>query len=158
MIWVFFLLGACLGVGVVITNDYFYRNDKEVLGGVMIAAGVVFTVVTVVFSALFINKVVSLRAVDEKIKILQEENETIEQQITVIVRQYQEHEKEVFSEVSPESAIQFVSLYPELKSDTLVARQMEIYYANRETLRDLKLSKANESVYRWWLYFGGGKA
>lgn len=154
MIWICLLFGIAVVVGSLL---FLYESVDETLGAIGCVFGSVGIIVCLVIIGMFSHSLASLRVVDEKIEILQAENEAIEQQMAVIVQQYQEHEKEVFSEVSPESAIQLVTLYPELKSDTLVARQMEIYYANHEALRDLKLSKANESVYRWWLYFGGGK-
>lgn len=151
MIWVCLLIGIALVVGF---YCIVYERIDEITGVLGCLFGGVIVVVCLGGVVGFSYNLASLRVVDEKIEILQTENEAIEQQIAVIVQQYQEHEKEVFSDVSPESAIQLVSLYPELKSDTLVERQMEIYYANYESLRDLKLSKVNASVYKWWLYFG----
>ena len=84
----------------------------------------------------------------------QEENTKIEEQIATIVKQYQEYEKDIFTEVSPESAMTLVSLYPELKADTLVSSQIDIYVKNNEKLKSLKEEKINASVIRWWTYFG----
>jgi hypothetical protein len=61
-----------------------------------------------------------------------------------------------FTEVSPDSAITLVSLYPELKADELVKKQIEVYVANNEKIKELKEKKIMGNVYRWWLYFGGG--
>lgn len=47
-----------------------------------------------------------------------------------------------------------VALYPELKSDTLVQSQIEVYVENNKAIKELKSSAINASVYRWWLYFG----
>lgn len=59
-------------------------------------------------------------------------------------------------EVAPESAVTMVSLYPELKSDSLVQAQIEVYTENNKTIRDLRDKQIKGNVYRWWLYFGGG--
>ena len=83
-----------------------------------------------------------------------EENAKIEQQIADTVKQYQEYETGIFTEVSPEDSITLVALYPELKSDTLVQSQIEVYVENNKAIKELKSSAINASVYRWWLYFG----
>ena len=57
-------------------------------------------------------------------------------------------------EVKPENYITLVSLYPELKADALVSKQIEIYISNNEKIKELKEFKINGSIYRWWLYFG----
>ena len=85
----------------------------------------------------------------------QEENSKIEEQIAETVKQYQQHETDIFTEVTPDSSITLVALYPELKSDTLVQSQIEVYVNNNEKVKSLKESKINGSIYRWWLYFGG---
>lgn len=96
-----------------------------------------------------------LSVIDEKIEMYEEENTTIEKQIAETVTQYQNYEKEIFTEVAPESAVTLVSLYPELKSDTLVQKQLEIYVENNSKIKELKEQKISGDVWRWWLYFGG---
>lgn len=101
-------------------------------------------------------QVSNLKVIDQRIEMYQEENAKIEQQISETVKQYQEYESEIFTEVAPESAVTLVALYPELKSDTLVQKQIEVYLENNEKIKDLKEDKITGNVKRWWLYFGGG--
>ena len=101
-----------------------------------------------------IHDVKTINIVDSKIAMYQEENEMIENEITGIVYDYMNYEKEIFSETSNRSAIELVHLYPELKADNLVQRQMEIYLANNDKIKSLKEQQINGPVYRWWLYFG----
>lgn len=84
----------------------------------------------------------------------EEENTGIEQQITDVVKQYQEYESGIFKDIAPESAITLVTLCPELKSDTLVQSQIEVYIENNKEIKELKNMTVNASFYRWWLYFG----
>ena len=98
----------------------------------------------------------SLSVIDARIVMYEEENARIEQQITDVVEQYQKYETDIFREVAPESAVTMVSLYPELKSDSLVQAQIEVYTENNKTIRDLRDKQIKGNVYRWWLYFGGG--
>lgn len=98
----------------------------------------------------------SLSVIDDRIAMYEEENTRIEQQIADIVEQYQKYETDIFMEVAPESAVTMVSLYPELKSDSLVQAQIEVYVENNKTIKNLRDKEINGNVYRWWLYFGGG--
>ena len=99
----------------------------------------------------------SLSVIDDRIVMYEEENARIEQQIADVVEQYQKYETDIFREVAPESAVTMVSLYPELKSDSLVQAQIEVYTENNKTIRDLRDKQIKDNVYRWWLYFGGNK-
>ena len=101
-------------------------------------------------------KVKSLSVIDDRIVMYEEENARIEQQIADVVEKYQKYETDIFMEVAPESAVTMVSLYPELKSDSLVQAQIEVYTENNKTIRDLRDKQIKGNVYRWWLYFGGG--
>ena len=98
----------------------------------------------------------SMSVIDDRIAMYEEENTRIEQQIADVVEQYQKYETDIFREVAPESAVTMVSLYPELKSDSLVQAQIEVYTENNKTIRDLRDKQIKGNVYRWWLYFGGG--
>ena len=99
----------------------------------------------------------SLSVIDDRITMYEEENARIEQQVADVVEQYQKYETDIFMEVAPESAVTMVSLYPELKSDSLVQAQIEMYTENNKTIRDLKDKQIQGNIYRWWLYFGGKK-
>ena len=99
----------------------------------------------------------SLSVIDDRIAMYEEENARIEQQVADVVEQYQKYETDIFMEVAPESAVTMVSLYPELKSDSLVQSQIEIYTENNKIIRDLRDKQIKGNVYRWWLYFGGKK-
>lgn len=101
-------------------------------------------------------KVKSLSVIDDRIAMYEEENTRIEQQIADVVEQYQKYETDIFMEVAPENSVTMVSLYPELKSDSLVQAQIEVYTENNKTIRYLRDKQIKGNVYRWWLYFGGG--
>lgn len=48
-----------------------------------------------------------------------------------------------------------ITLYPELKSDKLVQKQINIYVDNNKKIKILKEKQINGKVLKWWLYFGG---
>lgn len=99
-------------------------------------------------------QVSNLSVIDQKIEMYEQENTKIEQQIETAVTAYQQHEKDVFTSVKPNSYMQLVSLYPELKSDTLVKAQIKTYQSNNKKIKELKEQAINGKVKRWWLYFG----
>lgn len=114
----------------------------------------IFVVVSLISVAILSINVSNLSTIDQKIEMYEQENTKIEQQIETAVTAYQQHEKDVFTSVKPNSYIQLVSLYPELKSDTLVKTQIKTYQSNNKKIKELKEQAINGNVVRWWLYFG----
>jgi predicted PurR-regulated permease PerM len=116
-------------------------------------------VVVVIFSialVLVISIMVSHSfVIDEKLAMYEEENTKIEERIATVVEQYQQYETDIFESVAPKDAVTYVSLYPELKSDTLVQTQIEVYMANNEKIKALREEKIDAKILKWWLYFGG---
>ena len=90
--------------------------------------------------------VVNGRTLDAKISMYTEENENIETEMNSLVEQYMNYESGTYGELKGESSITLVSLYPELKADTLVTKQIEVYIANNEKIKQLKEKKINLSV------------
>lgn len=95
-------------------------------------------------------------AIDKKIELYRQQNSNIENQIAAVVSEYMEFESETLEKLKGKSPVALVSLYPELKSDTLVAKQIELYVENNETIKSLECERLQYSVYAWWLFFGGG--
>ena len=93
--------------------------------------------------------------IDDKIAMYEEENNVIEKDIETIVLQYQNHEKEVFDMSDIESPTTLVQMYPELKSDKLVTKQIDIFNANNNKIKELKLRKIECEKAKFMLYFGG---
>lgn len=110
--------------------------------------------VCIVVAISLVVQVSNLSVIDQKIAMYEQENTKIEQQIETAVTSYQQHEKDVFTEVKPNSYIQLVSVYPELKSDTLVKEQIKTYQSNNKKIKGLKVAAIDGNVKRWWLYFG----
>lgn len=130
------------------------KTDSEDLSEAMQVIGfitIVISIVVIIILGIFVSK---LNVIDDQIAMYEEENTRIEEQIATIVKQYQEYETEIFSNAKSDSAITLVSLYPELKSDSLVSSQIEVYVKNNERIKELKEKKITGNVLRWWLYFG----
>ena len=90
--------------------------------------------------------------VDNKIAMYQEENKKIEKEITSVVNSYKDYEKEVISNTGEMATI--LVRFPELKSNKIVSKQIQVYVDNNNKIKELKEEKINNSIYKWWLYFG----
>lgn len=150
---IFVILGICIVafvLGCFLIN--FYNTDD--IGYILTVFGGI-TSGMCLFAALILGITVSNgNVVDDKIAMYLEENTIIEEQVNILVDEYMDYESSVYSEVKTTSPIVLAQMYPEIKSDELIKSQIDIYVANNEQIKYLKLKKINGSVYRWWLYFG----
>lgn len=112
-----------------------------------------------IFIAIIFNicDVVNSKYIDEKIMMYEEENTEIENDINTLVMNYMIYEGETYSKFKTEGtdSISMIQLYPDLKSDTLVQQQIQIYTKNNEKIKELKEQQINYKSSKWWLYFGG---
>ena len=153
MILVILVLGIIMAVCGTILY-YKLDDDKDTIGTSLQIIGAIIIMISNIASIILFISVVDRVGIDKKIAMYEEENTKIEQQIADVVTQYQEYEAGIFTEVAPESAMTLVALYPELKSDTLVQSQIEVYVDNNKQIKELKCKAINTSVIRWSLYFG----
>lgn len=107
-----------------------------------------------IITAIFCGLVVNGRTLKSKINMYVEENKNIEEDMNILVEQYMNYESDTYGNLKIESSIALISLYPELKADTLVEKQIEIHTSNNEEIKRLKEKLINISNYKWWLYFG----
>ena len=145
------LILAIAIISVVVDNKSRYGNDK---------AGFIFEISVfclVIFLIPFIALLMSVSngsTIDSRIELYQSQNAEIESKIQATVASYLAHEKQTYKDLKPDNAIAVVSAYPELHSNELVKKQIEVYEDNNKKILGLKEEKLNQSVYRWWLYFG----
>ena len=153
MILVILVIGILMiALGIVLYDKLDWGKDE--IGTMFQIAGSVATIISTIVAIVLLICVLNRVNIDKKIALYEEENTKIEQQIADTVKQYQEYETGIFMDVAPEDSITLIALYPELKSDTLVQSQIEVYVENNKAIKELKSSAINASVYRWWLYFG----
>lgn len=119
------------------------------LSGFSIFAEIVILIVIIIMTCLVVDSTV----IDDKIKMYQEENSKIEKDITDMVNDYKQHEVNVFNSAEVSSPMVLVQMYPELKSDTLVKQQMDIYISNNNLIKELKCQQIDYNISKWWLYF-----
>ena len=100
-------------------------------------------------------KIVEGRTIEDKIELYQTQNKEIEEKVEIAVKQYMQFENNTYTELKTDSYITLVTLYPDLKSDTLISEEITLYEKNNRKITKLKEQKINIRTYKWWLYFGG---
>lgn len=101
-----------------------------------------------------------LQVADSKIAMYEEENNKIQEQISSIVENYKDYEKNTYTEslknidIKNTDVVVLAQLYPNLKADGMVTKQMDIYTENNNKIKELKEQKLDYQIAKWWLYFG----
>lgn len=147
-----------LAVGIFIYCKFgsdLYSHDREWIYWILNFVGSVVLAITLVAMLCIGGELTGSMVIDDKIALYQRENANIESEISTIVSNYQDYEQGVFDNVKNENPAVLVSLYPELKSDKLVNKQIEIYTANNKKIKKLEEEKLDYKPLAWWLYFGG---
>ena len=122
MLIVFMVVALCLIIGGALMIRSAYKkgkyNVKESLecGGIAeIICGGIIAIVVIIVACVLMNNLLETSVVNQRIEMYQQENAVIEGQIETVVKQYQEYESGIITEVGDkESYITLVSLYPDL--------------------------------------------
>lgn len=93
-------------------------------------------------------------AIENKIEMYKEENENIENAVTIIVENYLQHEECIFEDLNNQSIEILLTIYPEIKSNTIVEAQLQVFIENNVRIKTLKENLFNIETWRWWVYFG----
>lgn len=137
-------------VGIIIKVKYYYSDWGEgltVIGGLFLA-------VIVAISLFEIGTIAKASEYERKIQVYETEMVSIQNTINTVVENYLDHEKDTYTALTPENAVVYASLYPELQSSTLVQKQLGIYNEYLISIKDCKLHLTEIPTARWWLYFG----
>ena len=131
MILVFLVVSILL----IILGCWINSKDKYAENGTgFVVFGTVATILTVIAIVFLLANVSSSFTIDEKIEMYQKENQNIETSITKVVENYKDYEKEIFENVKPEEVVLVATqVYPELKSNTLVEKQIDVYLKNNKS-------------------------
>lgn len=140
-----FVIAAALIVLAVLNEDL--AEGFGILGGLI-------GFIALIGIFLNIGFLIQGRTLDDKIAMYEQENTAIEQSVDALVKDYYKHESDTYSSLKPENAVLFASAYPELQSNELATKQLEIYVDNNNKIKELKKDQINLSKNRFWLYFG----
>ena len=135
-------------------KNWLYQNDGcacalKITGAIV---SISFVVIYLISGACYLY---TDKTIDNKIELYQTENAEIESTIEVIVEGYKDYEQSIFNSVKEGlDPIAVYSMYPELKSNELVAKQIDLYIENKNTIKSLQCEKIENEPTAWWLYFG----
>lgn len=159
MIIVMAVVAIALIVGGIFVYHYCgsFSDGLEVLGGIMTVIGIIALIVCLIAGIVLTALVVKDRVYDEEIAMRTENNAEIEERLMNAVELYMAQEEnsiKYVTDAKKSSAVELVTLYPELNSDKLISSMMDTYAENNKIIMELKTSKLHTTLYRWWLYFG----
>jgi hypothetical protein len=151
------MISLLCGISVAFTIFFFVKAKKEYDDELYCTATFIAFIVSMFFLFWVIKLCVSLGteyALDEKIQMYSEENAKIEENVSAIVQNYMDFETSTYEKFKDEDALNLVSLFPELKSDSLVQDLLVVYVDNTNEIKKLKTKKIELSTVKWKLYFG----
>ena len=127
------------------------RDDPNACAGCIGAEWVIAICMFIVIGNLYNTSYL----IPSKIAMYEEENAVIESKIEATVEKYMEFEQGIIFEIAPdEDCMTLISLYPELKSDTLIQSEIEVYLKNNNKIKELKEKQINKSLWKFLLFFG----
>ena len=135
-------------------DKYAYRDGTARFYFAMVVIFGISTAIFFIWTFVLINTVGTGSTIERKIAMYEEENASIEESIDVTVRNYMDFEASTYGELKDKDAINLVSLFPDLKSDSLVQEQIEVYLSNNAKIKELKEDEIDLSKAKWKLYFG----
>lgn len=92
--------------------------------------------------------------INKKIIMYTQENNQIQSDIQNVVEKYQDYEAGTFENLKIDNEA-LIYLYPELKTNDLAKKQIDVYVKNNQQIKKLKTGKINNDGLKWLLYFGG---
>lgn len=155
VLFIFFLLGTILS-GVLLDKDIGDEAVLEMFFSIFVGIDLIILIAIVILCW----DLTSLSIIDKKIEMYEQENNNIQSSISEIVENYKDYEirtqeKSLENIKSQNLDIMFVTqIYPDLKSNELVEKQIEVYSGNNNKIKQLKEEKLNKQFAKWWLYFG----
>ena len=92
--------------------------------------------------------------IDSRLAVLEEQNTTVLTQVEPLVQQALNYESSTYKDLKLDvnKLIIFAQLYPELKANSFLNKQIDIILANQEEIKQLKLDKASLNAYHLWLW------
>lgn len=144
------MLYILLLLGIVIVIWGGYRDDE---GTIVLGFIIGFpTLVAMLISGGIYNYDSS--TIHSRLAVLEEQNTTVLTQVEPLVQQALNYESSNYQDLKLDvnKLIIFAQMYPELKANSFLNKQIDIILANQEEIKQLKLDKATLNAYHFWLW------
>jgi hypothetical protein len=124
---------------------------EDVLSGIGTAIFIVFLFITVIAAGIYNYR---NSTIDSQLPVLEEQNQIVLSQIEPLVQQALEYESNTYKDLKLDAAkvIAFTQLYPDLKANSFLNKQIDIILANQEEIKQLKMNKASLNAFHFWLW------
>lgn len=92
--------------------------------------------------------------IDSRLSVLEEQNQIVLSQIEPLVQKALEYESNTYKDFKLDVAkvIAFTQLYPDLKANSFLNKQIDLILCNQQEIKQLKLDKASLNAYHFWLW------
>lgn len=92
--------------------------------------------------------------IDSRLTILEEQNQIVLSQIEPFVQQALDYESNTYKDFKLDASkiVALTQLYPDLKANDFLNKQIDIILANQAEIKQLKLDKASLNAYHFWLW------
>jgi hypothetical protein len=144
------MLYILLAIGIILIilgiNKY-----EDALTGLGLAIFIVFLFITVIAVGVYNY---DKSTIESRLSVIEEQNQTVLAQIEPLIQQALEYESSTYKDFKLDAAkvIAFTQLYPDLKANSFLNKQIDIILANQEEIKQLKLDKASLNAYHFWLW------
>lgn len=144
------MLYILLVIGIILLIIGACSDNGPVLGMSIVIGGL--SLFCTLIAAAEYNKAIT--TVDARQLVLEEQNQIVLSQIEPLVQQALEYESNTYKDFKLDAAkvIAFTQLYPDLKANSFLNKQIDIILANQEEIKQLKLDKASLNAYHFWLW------
>jgi hypothetical protein len=125
-----------------------YEDVLSVLGAGIF---VVFLTVTAIAAGVYNY---DKSTIDNRLAILEEQNTIVLSQIEPLVQHALDYESNTYKDFKLDASkiVAFTQLYPDLKANSFLNKQIDIILVNQEEIKQLKLDKASLNAYHFWLW------
>ena len=92
--------------------------------------------------------------INSRLSVLEEQNQVVLSQIEPLVQYALDYESNTYKDfkLNVNELIAFTQLYPDLKANSFLNKQIDIILANQQEIKQLKLDKASLNAYHFWLW------
>lgn len=131
-----------------------YTEAEKIITRIICVYGIVGIIVCSCVTFNMMSKYLPQRGIiSQQIVMYEEENSKIEKSIEAAVLQYEDYEKDTYTNIAnkSEDVELLVQFYPQLKSNSLVKEQIKTYRDNTNQIKKLKSKQIELQKYKWWL-------
>lgn len=131
-----------------------YTEAEKIITRIICVYGIVGIIVCSCVTFNMMSKYLPQRGIiAQQIVMYEEENSKIEKSIEAAVLQYEDYEKDTYTNITnkSEDVELLVQFYPQLKSNSLVKEQIKTYRDNTNQIKKLKSKQIELQKYKWWL-------